>query len=122
MCLKAGAALPMSMTVSYKALACGKEWGMHAWMDGWVWGEGSGLISMGMLFDVVLSLGGSVRVDVPQGWSSFAYVYDGEPRAWRALPNPCCMQSSSAWHSEGCTFASAFASIHVRIRLSGVTG
>jgi redox-sensitive bicupin YhaK (pirin superfamily) len=36
------------------------------------------MVNPGMLLDVILSPGGSVRVDVPQGWSSFAYVYDGE--------------------------------------------
>lgn len=40
----------------------------------------SGPISMvnpGMLLDVGLGPGGSVRLEVPQDYSSFAYVYDG---------------------------------------------
>lgn len=36
------------------------------------------MVNPGMLLDVVLAPGGSVRVEVPQEWSSFAYVYDGE--------------------------------------------
>jgi len=43
--------------------------------------------------------GGSVRLDVPQEWTSFAYVYDGERGGGRrergglcALLEPCCQR------------------------------
>lgn len=35
------------------------------------------MVNPGMLLDVVLGPGGSVRLEVPQDYSSFAYVYDG---------------------------------------------
>lgn len=35
------------------------------------------MVNPGLLMDVVLQPGGSVRLEVPQDWTSFAYVYDG---------------------------------------------
>jgi redox-sensitive bicupin YhaK (pirin superfamily) len=32
----------------------------------------------GLLMDVVLEPGAQVTLPVPQGWQSFAYVYDGK--------------------------------------------
>jgi hypothetical protein len=37
------------------------------------------MVNPGLLMDVVLQPGGSVRLEVPHDWTSFAYVYDG---AW----------------------------------------
>jgi hypothetical protein len=36
------------------------------------------MVSPGLLMDVVLQPGGSVRLEVPQDWTRFAYVYDGK--------------------------------------------
>ena len=49
------------------------------------------MVNPGMLLDVILSPGGSVRVEVPQGWSSFAYVYDGEPMLGGGGRDACAM-------------------------------
>lgn len=35
------------------------------------------MVNPGMLMDVIVKPGGSVKIDVPQDWSSFAYIYDG---------------------------------------------
>jgi hypothetical protein len=54
-----------------------------------------------MLLDVVLSPGGSVRVDVPQGWSSFAYVCDGEPQAYSQMKVCVGFKAAFAYNCEG---------------------
>jgi redox-sensitive bicupin YhaK (pirin superfamily) len=40
-------------------------------------------VNPGLLLDVVLPPGGGVRLEVPQGYTALAYVYDG---AWASGP------------------------------------
>jgi hypothetical protein len=50
------------------------EGGVREGLEGGV----GGMVNPGLLMDVVLQPGGSVRLEIPQDWTSFAYVYDGE--------------------------------------------